>query len=87
MAEILAGLTVPSILNGAWQVLSTAYSLYNSVKSRREQIGILLSRCRVLVEEMAKYAQKQPEMSQNMIKGIERIEAYVLCIKFRYRHS
>lgn len=77
MAEILAGLTVPTLLQGAWSVLKTAYSLYGSVKSRREQLAVLLDRCCILVEQMAKHAQSQPVMSEEMSNGIKRIETYV----------
>lgn len=77
MAEILAGLTVPTILQGAWSIIKTAYGLYGSVKSRRKQLAVLLDRCRLLIEQMAMHAQTRADMSEDILNGVKRIETYV----------
>lgn len=85
MAELLAGVTIPGILSGAFSALRIAYNLYDVTKTRREQIKIMLSRCEDLVTQTAIRTQSHPDLSEDIIHGAERIQSYALGILIR-RH-
>ena len=62
MAEIAAiSITIPGILSAAWTVLKAAYDLYGSVDRRRQQIGLLLARCRDLISKISEHLEKDPD--------------------------
>lgn len=78
MAEI-AGVTiaVPTILSGAWTVLKAAYDLYGSVERRREQLRVLLDRCKDLIRQIAEHLQAYPGASNPTLNEARSVEAYV----------
>lgn len=77
MAELLAGVTIPTILSGALSALRTAYNLYDVTKSRREQVKILLSRCEDLVTQTALRTQNHTDLSEDIVSGAGHIQSYV----------
>ncbi|KAF9472457.1 hypothetical protein BDN70DRAFT_900529 [Pholiota conissans] len=81
MAELMAGLTVPAILSGAYSALRTAYNLYDATKSRREQVRLMLSRCEDLVTETAKWAQSHAHLSEDVLVGAQRIQSACESVK------
>ncbi|OCH90019.1 kinase-like protein [Obba rivulosa] len=85
MAELVTvagiSITVPGILRGAWSVLKAAYDLYGSVDIRRKQIGILLDRCRELVQMIAEHLQSEPDISDGLRNGIKYIETICSSVK------
>ena len=85
MAELLGGVTIPTILSGALSALRTAYNLYDVTKWRREQVKIILSRCEDLVTQTALRIQDHADLSEDIITGAERIQSYVLFPPFRRR--
>ncbi|OCH84171.1 kinase-like protein [Obba rivulosa] len=86
MAELItvAGLaiTVPGILSAAWSILKTAYDIYGSVDIRRKQIGLLLDRCRELLQKIAESLPKpDAEISDVLRNGLKHIELACQSVK------
>ncbi|THH32530.1 hypothetical protein EUX98_g1665 [Antrodiella citrinella] len=85
MAEIavIAGvaITVPGILSTACTVLKTAYDLYGSVERRREQVRVLLERCRDLIEQIAEHIQAAPNALNPTLNEARAVEAACQSVK------
>ncbi|KLO20748.1 kinase-like protein [Schizopora paradoxa] len=64
MAELITvagvAITVPMVLSASWTVLKAAYGLYGNVDMRRKQIGLLLDRCRDIIEKLSQRAKDNP---------------------------
>jgi hypothetical protein len=79
MAELFAvagiAVTLPGLLSGSWTVLKAAYDLYGQVDTRRTRIGILLDRCRDLIQKLARYlSETKIELSPMQQQGVSDLE-------------
>lgn len=57
MAEVALAAVLQPVLAQVWKALTMAYSAYDGVQSRREQLLYLLNRCKSLLEEFRKLPQ------------------------------
>lgn len=69
MAEILAvAATYQPLYSLAWTVLTKAYTAYDGVQTRKEQLKCLLNRCRGLLIEFGKHLRgaNDVDMKENL---------------------
>lgn len=69
MAELIAiAAAYQPVYSLAWTVLTKAYSTYDGLQTRREQLRCLLDRCRDLLTELGKVLRgtRVPDMSNNL---------------------
>ena len=80
---------IPTILSGTFTILKSAYDCYEEVSARRQEIKLMLDRCRDLVARVVEYLAANPgERSQAMNKGLDALHKWVdICLADCMRSS